>query len=190
MTSMQKASCECGSYVKHIKPHYRTKKHKKLITAKDSLSWCSCCKALGHTNNSCISDYIQNILFFLPKDVVNIIYHFKCDLEYAMNRHNFLIKYTHPQCRVFKTKSTIWLFLKNNIKCLLDKVRILPTRNERIQVIAEIYNILIDRFLFIPHTHETVRFIHIVQRKLRTFYIENNWVNASYYHRKLFGTFL
>jgi len=180
--------CSCGSYVKHIKPHLKTKKHARFITLHNGLNFCSYCKALGHTHESCIYDYVQHFMHFLPKDVVDIIYHFKCDLEYFYNRHTFLNLYTFPKCKVFIPRKHTWKHARLSIKYHLNHFNANNSREEKIRTISAILEIIINYKLFIPFTDW--KFLDVVKMKLIHFYQNDHWCNASFYHNILFGHFI
>lgn len=154
------------------------------------MHWCSHCKHLGHYKNECAYNTVYDTLIMLPRDIINLIFDFKCSLEYKEIRKQYFQLKIFPEIRYILSLQQSTILIRNKLTLLLDNLKETVGVRNRIDVITKILNIYVDFYWLIHKDPEVSRLKVVVQIALKRMFYVDTWTNASIYHNLLYNSYL
>jgi len=154
------------------------------------LHWCSHCKQLGHYKNECSYNTVYDTLIMFPRDIINLIFDFKCSLEYKELRKQYFQCKILPELRYILSLLQSTIIIRDKLKLLLDNLKETVGVRNRIDVITKILNIYVDFSWLIDKDPDVSRLKVVVQIALKRMFYVDTWTNASIYHKLLYNSYL
>ena len=125
-----------------------------------------------------------------PRDIINIIFDFKCSLEYKeLRKQHFHCKIL-PELRYILSLQPSTILIRNKLMLLLDNLKETVGVRNRIDVITKILNIYVDFYWLIDIDPDVSRLKVCVQIALKRMFYVDIWTNASIYHNLLYNSYL